>query len=259
MMTIDMKPGWAVLLLMLLTFPAQANVEMFYLHNDHLGTPRVVTNQAQEVVWKGHVKPFGEMEVEIETITNHRRFPGQHFDIESRLHYNYFRDYDPGLGRYIQSDPIGLEGGFNTYAYVGGNPILFSDPYGLVQGSVTVDISGIVGPFGGSRSGGLAFDHQGNICSVYTTCQTNGEPKGKDGAFGFFAAGAFGASVGEGTLCDGSTESTKDSLEGAFLGAFQGSINKDEHENYSGAKGFFGFGYGFSIKTEQCTTSVKCF
>jgi RHS repeat-associated protein len=121
------------LLLLLFALPTQAAVQMYYLHNDHLGTPRVVTSQAREVVWKGQLKPFGETSVEVEAITNHRRLPGQRFDIESRLYYNYFRDYDPTTGRYMQSDPIGLTGGLNTYAYVGNNPLMHGDLYGLAR------------------------------------------------------------------------------------------------------------------------------
>jgi RHS repeat-associated protein len=59
------------------------------------------------------------------------RLPGQRYDAETALHYNYFRDYDPGLGRYGESDPIGLEGGLNTYAYGGGSALSNVDPDGL--------------------------------------------------------------------------------------------------------------------------------
>jgi len=59
------------------------------------------------------------------------RFPGQYFDVESGLHYNYFRDYDPTTGRYIQGDPIGLLGGLNVFVYAEGNPIRYSDVFGL--------------------------------------------------------------------------------------------------------------------------------
>ncbi len=65
------------------------------------------------------------------------RFPGQYYQAETGLNYNYFRDYDPLVGRYIESDPIGLRGGANTYGYVSGNPISRVDPSGLVEWSGT--------------------------------------------------------------------------------------------------------------------------
>ena len=64
-------------------------------------------------------------------MTFNLRFPGQYFDAESNLHYNYFRDYDPRTGRYIESDPVGLLGGLNTYLYAKGNSIINFDMNGL--------------------------------------------------------------------------------------------------------------------------------
>ena len=104
---------------------------LFYVHNDHLGTPQVITDDNQTVVWKADYDPFGKATVTTETITNNVRFPGQYFDGETGLHYNYYRYYDPRTGRYITSDSIGLGGGLNTYGYVGGNPLSFIDPLGL--------------------------------------------------------------------------------------------------------------------------------
>jgi RHS repeat-associated protein len=85
------------------------------------------------VVWQAEYEPFGEANVTTAVVTNNLRLPGQYYDGESGLHYNYFRDYDPALGRYLESDPIGLGGGINTYGYVGANPLKYIDPRGLVE------------------------------------------------------------------------------------------------------------------------------
>ena len=107
--------------------------DIYYYHNSHIGTPEVMTDELQNIVWQASYTPFGKATISINTIKNNIRFPGQYFDSETELHYNYFRDYDPEIGRYIQSDPIGLAGGINTYAYVEGNPIKYTDPKGLLK------------------------------------------------------------------------------------------------------------------------------
>jgi RHS repeat-associated protein len=81
-------------------------------------------------VWQWDHDPFGNG-LPTGTFSYNLRFPGQFYDRNTRLHYNYFRDYDPRTGRYIESDPIGLGGGINTYHYVGGNPLRNIDPKGL--------------------------------------------------------------------------------------------------------------------------------
>jgi len=105
--------------------------DALYVHTDQLGTPRKLTGPTGTVVWDASLTPYGMEDSIAGTETLDSRFPGQWADAESGLNYNYFRDYDPTLGRYIQSDPIGLGGGLNTYAYVGGNPVMWIDPWGL--------------------------------------------------------------------------------------------------------------------------------
>jgi RHS repeat-associated protein len=109
-----------------------------WLHVDHLNTPRVATDDAKRVVWRWDSDPFGVGDADTDPdgdSVEHvvlLRFPGQYFDHETGLHYNYFRDYDPSTGRYLQSDPIGLSGGLNPYGYADSNPVNLIDPNGLV-------------------------------------------------------------------------------------------------------------------------------
>ncbi|MHB8914386.1 MAG: Ig-like domain-containing protein [Thiobacillus sp.] len=117
---------------------------VYYLYADHLNTPRMITDTSNKVVWRWDSDPFGadaaneDPDGDGTKFRYNPRFPGQYFDRETGLHYNYFRDYEPGTGRYVQSDPIGLEGGLNTYAYVGGNPVSYTDPFGLLFGGTTI-------------------------------------------------------------------------------------------------------------------------
>jgi RHS repeat-associated protein len=110
----------------------------------------VIENQSQQVVWRwDNDDPFGANMANsnpsgLGAFTFNLRLPGQYFDKETNLHYNYFRDYSPEIGRYLQSDPIGLFGGLNTYAYVENKPVLLMDPQGL-----QIAIPGGAGSLGG--------------------------------------------------------------------------------------------------------------
>ncbi|MFN7219941.1 MAG: RHS repeat-associated core domain-containing protein [Burkholderiales bacterium] len=122
----------------------QSAAGIFYVHTDHLGTPRAITDPSDnKLVWRWkNDDPFGNNQPDENpngangsgsnaAFKYNLRFPGQYFDQETGTYYNYFRDYEPSVGRYIQSDPIGLRGGINTYAYVSGNPLGSIDPLGL--------------------------------------------------------------------------------------------------------------------------------
>jgi len=111
-----------------------------YIEPDHVGSPRVVVEAARNVpVWTWNLKgeafgatsPDQNPDGDANIFVFDMRFPGQRFDTATGLNYNYFRDYEPGSGRYVQSDPIGLYGGISTYAYVESNPLTYVDHLGL--------------------------------------------------------------------------------------------------------------------------------
>ena len=113
---------------------------LYFIHVDHLNTPRLAVSEDGPVRWSWEqMEPFGEnpaielMGTEGYLINLPLRFPGQYLDKETNTHYNYFRDYDPSIGRYVQSDPIGLGGGLNTFAYVLGDPLSLVDVRGLMS------------------------------------------------------------------------------------------------------------------------------
>ncbi len=101
--------------------------KIYAIHTDRLGTSHKVTDKQGEIIWAAEYSPFGKAKITTAHITLNLRFPGQYYDQESDTHYNYLRDYDPETGRYLTSDPIGLEGGINLYAYVNNNPLALMD------------------------------------------------------------------------------------------------------------------------------------
>gem|GEM_PF-3526696 len=108
-----------------------ANPVTYYVHTDQVMRPRKLTDGTGAVLWDRIATPFGDEHTVTGTLTQKLQFPGQIEDSETAFFQNWHREYDPELGRYVQSDPIGLLGGINTYGYVGGNPVMYVDPMGL--------------------------------------------------------------------------------------------------------------------------------
>ena len=111
--------------------PSPQTTTYHYIHNDHLGTPQVATDHTGKQTWAMISEAFGKTTPIDQQITMNLRFPGQYWDEETQTHYNYYRDYNPALGRYMQRDPLGLKAGLNEYVYVQENPLSRIDPYGL--------------------------------------------------------------------------------------------------------------------------------
>jgi RHS repeat-associated protein len=130
-------------------------LSIFYIHTDHLNTPRKISRRSTaELVWSWESDPFGttvpnESPSGLGQFTFNLRFPGQYYDQETGLSYNGARDFDAGAGKYIESDPTGLEAGINTYSYAATNPVSLVDPSGRNVTMVCRPLS-LVGKIGGS-------------------------------------------------------------------------------------------------------------
>ncbi len=114
---------------------------VYYFINDHLGTPLKIMDSQGQIVWSADYTPFGQALVSENAIGNEFRLPGQYYDSETGLHYNWHRYYDPDTGKYLTPDPIGLAGGINPFVYSYNNPINFIDPNGLDWISTSLGIS----------------------------------------------------------------------------------------------------------------------
>jgi RHS repeat-associated protein len=147
--------------------------QAYAIHADQLGRPETVTDPSRNVVWRAQNFPFAQ-KVTLANVSLNLGFPGQYYDAETWTWNNGYRDYVSGFGRYLESDPIGIRGGVDPYAYVGDNPITGFDTFGLqdesvnkqqaengVQGVVNEagailipDRAGAISDIGGSLAGG---------------------------------------------------------------------------------------------------------
>jgi RHS repeat-associated protein len=148
-----------------------------YVHADGLNTPRAVTNSAGTVIWQWAYQgnPFGEQQpTSTAGYVLNLRYPGQYFDAETGTDYNLFRTYEPATGRYLQSDPIGLSGGVSTFAYVGGDPLSYTDPLGLRY----VDV--YIWDAEGSSVGHVMVTEDGSQQVILSQFPANGMPIGQN-------------------------------------------------------------------------------
>ncbi|QGM44969.1 RHS repeat-associated core domain-containing protein [Methylocystis heyeri] len=141
--------------------------QVYMVHTDHLGRPVLMISTAGAWVWNAIYNPFGAVSyIWSSPAVMDIRFPGQWFQLETGLAYNWHRHYDASLGRYLQPDPIGYAGGRSLYGYVGGNPLAYGDPDGrnpspiLIGGEIGADIGTAIlpgaGTIIGAAAGGLA-------------------------------------------------------------------------------------------------------
>jgi RHS repeat-associated protein len=172
------EPGASFVPMVQLRREAEGNkwgaVRKAWYQCDHLGTPMELTDERGKIVWEGRYKAFGgATATSLDGFTNNIRFQGQYFDDESGLHYNRYRYYDPGAGRYVSKDPIALAGGMNKFSYSNQNPTRSVDPLGLDTYVVNRDLQ-ISGNSARSRSNPITHtftavtNSDGSIAHTYS-------------------------------------------------------------------------------------------
>jgi RHS repeat-associated protein len=151
---------------------------VYYYSTDHLSTPQKMTDGTGAVVWAADYKPFGEATITVSTITNNLRFPGQYYDAETGLNYNYYRDYSSQLDRYVEADPIGIKKGKNhLFVYARNNTLRYADPLGLA-----IWVCNRKTTFGVGNHAYMWDDRTGACCGMGSTssCSEKGLTGGDD-------------------------------------------------------------------------------
>jgi RHS repeat-associated protein len=223
--------------------------KFYALHSDHLGTPRVMTNETNAPVWQwpysafASNKPTGVLRATAkpgQAITNqpvllkaatavemNLGMPGQYSDAETGDFDNYFRTYDGRTGRYIQADPIGMNGGSNRFGYGGGNPVMFTDPFGLDKqfyGGVSGTL--FVGFFGGGGGTNVGISTDGTVAGTSVFVQGQGNLMVGVGGFAG-VGGALGTASTDGPLTSGVSRAGYGEIDFGYGPAYSGSASYD--------------------------------
>ncbi|RJT20379.1 RHS repeat-associated core domain-containing protein, partial [Buttiauxella izardii] len=267
----------------------ESDRQIHLYHCDHLGTPLALVSTAGTVDWHITLDPWGNVLSEHNPQKLHQplRMQGQQYDEESGLHYNRHRYYDPAQGRYITQDPIGLEGGLNTYTYPL-NPIQGKDPLGLsefgkwagsafnlppedigaaldaangphyepISGSISLDagysgdvFTGANDAYGiGMTTSEISPIHM-DICAYHTLCVH----EGVGAAAGYGATGT----ISESPMSTGMGSAAGYMATGGWLAKFTISGTQDSSGNISASVGF-GPGEGAFVGKITCNQSTKC-
>ena len=255
-------------------------------HCDHRGLPLALITPDNQVAWRGEYDEWGNLQSEDNpnNLQQLIRLPGQQYDEESGLYYNRHRYYNPGLGRYITQDPIGLKGGWNLNQYPL-NPVQLIDPLGLIgnwgefmseslyrnnispneiskiyttpyPGSFSADIGFALDAFGGgSLVVGMAAGGNANVptnldlCAYYTLCDHSG--------IGYAAGLAISGTASNATISPGDYHTKGFTSSGGFLGKYSVTGVKDADSKYSGTISA-GPGIGTYTGAVTCSQTSRC-